>query len=284
MLRKNFITREWIQQPEWGTKTPKELRAFMGGKIVEIEDVIAILNNLSISWSETDIAEQTTSLENETVKEVSFDQVKLENHSIKQADNQTTLERGDFTKWEIKINLKEVLTRYLFSQLKKARSFQNVNRTMTTSGVDNFILDYINLNILPRIKFKKIDLFVSYHDISRASRTDLEAKAYNSLFKTSAKNSTTLAKQWTINTDYKSGDLVQKDSTLYQAVRAHRSSSNQDENLLTTKNWETYSTRQNNILISLDTRSEWATITYKQIKTSRQYRFDYYFDLYWEKA
>jgi hypothetical protein len=283
MLRKNFITREWVQDPIWGTRVSKEIRTFQAGKIVEIEDVISIKDSLSITWNETEFREQTTLKTNEIPTTYSFDQIKKDYHQIKQADNQTKIELGDFTKWEIKIEIKTILIKYLYAQLKKARTFQDVTSNMTESGVENFIIDYINKNIIPRIRFKKVDLYVAYHDISIASRSDINAKAFNSIFDNRAISNNTSASLMIPNNYYNIGDLATQNNIAYKAIKPNRTAS-VGENLSQNKNWEIFSNKQNNILLNVQGLDDTAVITYKQIKSSKQFRFDYYFDLTWEKA
>ena len=66
------------------------------------------------------------------------------------------------TRWILTIDLKSILSNYLFSTLKKYRTFEGVRNNITNENDVNIsIRKYIEYNILDRYKIKNIDLMIN---------------------------------------------------------------------------------------------------------------------------
>jgi hypothetical protein len=68
------------------------------------------------------------------------------------------------------INLSDILTNYLYANLKKYRTFEGVKNEMTKeNNVNVAIKNYIKYNIADRYKYKSIEFFINYRDLRNQS-------------------------------------------------------------------------------------------------------------------
>lgn len=257
-MRKNFITREYTTTPISGVKCMKEQKTFFGSKILEIEDEMYI-GNTNIVWTESNDNTQGIKLEDIFQSFNTFD-YKKNNHTIKISDNQTDTERKEYTMYDIKINIRELVKSYLFAQLKTNRAFENISNSITyTNNVNDSIYEYITQNIYPRISFNNIILYVKYYKIGQtqgildSNNEEIIAYQYDNLFRE---------------------DLI----TIVPI-----NGESQAEYLKRTDEYKN-SIRVKNFYISTDLNQDYANIIYKQTQTSQEYKFDYYFDVIWNKA
>lgn len=225
-MRKTFMTKEYSLDDTYGTMNMREVRNFMSSKILEIEDYMRI-DNIYLEYTEAVDGSQNLKAEsvNKTYNAI-LD--KSQNHTLNLAF-QTDEQAKEYTSWDFKINIKELIVNYIYAQLKTARTFKYVNPANTISkNMETAIKQYISYNVMPRIEFDKIELFVKYYSIDN-----------NNL---------------RFNNHYNSSILDLE----YETITNFR--------LVTDSLWD------------------YATMTYKQTKSSEDYRFDYYFNVIWKKS
>jgi hypothetical protein len=73
--------------------------------------------------------------------------------------------RDQNPRWILTINLKNILSEYLFATLKNWRTFEGVENYMTlNNNVDVSIREYINQNVLNRFSLDRVELFLINED------------------------------------------------------------------------------------------------------------------------
>jgi hypothetical protein len=250
-MKKTFITKEYSCESIEGTFNMKETRAFFASKILEIEDIMKVDEN-DIIWTEASNNTQGLGVDNES-RSLDTNILKLSNHRFsysQQADSQIK----EFPSWDININTYQIITEYIFAQLKKYRTFTGISNNKTSYGnVNTAIKEYIKYNVIPRIKFSHIDLYVKYYRVGETQDNGITALQNNSQFNEGIIAPLPLSGETTgqfINRviEYKKGLKVGN----FQ-LRSNIDQSN-------------------------------VTITYKQIQNALNYKFDYYFDVIYVKA
>jgi hypothetical protein len=257
-MRKSFLTKEYSIEPLNGTFNMKEQRAFFSSKILEIEDEMYVDNN-NINWTESSDKTQGIRLE-DINQSFNTELVKSTNHSLRFFPNQTEQQKKEFTRWEFKFNVREIITQYLFAQLKTNRTFEGIDNNKTLkNNIDTAINTYIKDNVYPRIKFFNIVLYVQYYKIGDEqgfldeNNNEVIALQYDNKFREDL-----------ITPSPESGET----STDYQIrLRNYRDS-------IKVKNFQ----------LSIDPNQEVATVIYKQTESSLNFKFDYYYDVIWVKA
>jgi hypothetical protein len=74
---------------------------------------------------------------------------------------QTQVEKNNYAKWNMVINIRSLLRNYIFATLKKYRTFEGVKNDMTSNqNVDFGIKEYIERNVINRYKFIGVDLYI----------------------------------------------------------------------------------------------------------------------------
>lgn len=163
-MRKTFMTKEYSREYIKGTMNMKEQKSFFMSKILEIEDFMNI-SNIVLTWTES--TDSSQKIKAETITQTYNSTIhKNNNHSIEIAPNQTENDIKTYTSWLLKINIKDILIEYIFANLKFNRVFDYVSPNLTLSGnIKTAIIEYIEYNVLPRVEFYKINLYVSYNEI-----------------------------------------------------------------------------------------------------------------------
>lgn len=258
-MRKSFLTREYASLPIEGTFEMKELRNFFSSKILEIEDVMIVDDN-NIIWQENINQTQGIGIDTENKILNTFD-LKKDNHTIRIQPNQSDQQKREFTRWELTFNIRHIITQYLFAQLKKNRTFENIDNNKTyNNSVDKAILEYIRENIYPRIKFTRIDLYVQYYKLGdvipglfNSNNEPIIALQYQPIFRDSIINPMPI-----------SGETTSEYNERVAKI---------ESDILTT-----------NYQLNTDARDNVATMIFKQRENALNYKFDYYFNVVWEKA
>jgi hypothetical protein len=254
-MRKSFITKEYSQEARPGTLAMQEKRSFFGSKIMEIEDIIRVDEN-QIIWTESRDKAQGVGIEDQTGR-IDPNDLKNENHGIRIYPQQSDQDRLENTRWEITIDINTIIRDWIFGQIKRSRAFEGISNNQTFSNsVDTSIYEYIDSNIFPRIKFTTIDMYVVYYDLG---------------------DTYTLNGEETIALQY---------DTLYRPDLIQPSQSSGESNaqfLVRQRLWKN-SIRVTNFQLTTDPFGNVATIVYKQTQSSQKSKFDYYFDVIYEKA
>jgi len=171
-MKSDLKIREFKTAPVIGTKTSMEIKCFFGSKLIDIEDDIYV-NNISIQYSEVVdkinvqndhyqyYGNNITQFETNILR--SLNDVKFQNHSIdiySQKDTSSNFE------WIIVINAKNILTEYLFLKLKESRVFRCIKNTdLIEKNVNDYIIDYIEKNLLNRYNISEIVFYAKYTDV-----------------------------------------------------------------------------------------------------------------------
>jgi len=166
-MRRTYISPEFNKVNTYGTYNMIEESNFFGAKMLDIEDSIYI-DKTDIIWFQRLNNEQldltTESTLDSYVYSSSSD--KLNNHTLEVDKTQSKLQMEKDTRWVLTIDLRSIISNYLFATLKKSRTFEGVRNEFTKENdVDIAIRNYITSNILNRYSYKKIELFIRYKDL-----------------------------------------------------------------------------------------------------------------------
>jgi hypothetical protein len=166
-MRRTYISPEFEYTKVFGTFNMKEESSFFGSKMLEIEDMIEV-HNLGIIYYQTANKEQLDFEIESSLTPVVYSSAddKKANHTLVIDETQTSFQRDTKTRYILTIDLKTILTNYLFATLKQARTFEGVRNIMVSNGdIDFAIKEYIIKNVYDRYIFDKIELYVRYQDL-----------------------------------------------------------------------------------------------------------------------
>lgn len=167
-MRRSYISPEFNTYPTYGTYNIDEESNFFGSCLLEIENNI-IISNQNIIYHQKDTNEQID-LSNETSLEpiiYSAEEDMLSNHIISIDKTQSTYQKESNTKWNIQIDLKNILSNYIFSQMKYNRSFEGLtNNLIVNNDVNSTLSKYISNNIINKYKYYSIEFYIKYNDLS----------------------------------------------------------------------------------------------------------------------
>jgi hypothetical protein len=252
-MKDNLIMKQYDEEVKNGLYNLLEEETFFSSKIMELEDKI-IINDLGIQYYEyqfdaepNDLTGQTQSKMNgyqynelniftETFNLLDLVEIKDKYHSI-ELSQQSSYDKAHNTKWIITINIKEIIIDYLFAKIKERRTFKSLNyNNFLNQNINESIRKYIELNLLDRYNFEKIDFYVKYTNINK-------------------------------NSIYNIGTLKQFEPLFLQEIE---SDENQVKNVIT----------KTDDFLKL---FEDIKISYSQVESSKEYKFDYYFNLHFNK-
>ena len=170
-MRRTYISPEYQNRAVYGTLNMVEESTFFGAKMLEIEDSISIDNQDIIYYQKLNGEQLDFSVESSLPSIVySSSTNKLNNHTLELDTTQPKYQLDNNTRWILTIDLKTIITEYLYATLKKYRTFEGVKNEMTMfNDVNVGVKNYITSNILNRYKFKSIDLYVRYQDLRNQS-------------------------------------------------------------------------------------------------------------------
>lgn len=166
-MRRNYISPEYQHKRVYGSYNLVEESNFFGSKMLEIEDMIKIDKEDLIYYQNANGEQLDFSIES-SIKSLNYSPIqdKLSFHKIEIDPTQPKNQIDRNTKWIITIEIKQLLENYLFSVMKKYRTFEGLKNEMTLEGdVNSALRKYINNNVIDRYRVKSIDLFIEYKDI-----------------------------------------------------------------------------------------------------------------------
>ena len=169
-MRRSYISPEYQNRAVYGTLNMVEESTFFGAKMLEVEDTI-IVDNQDIIYYQRQNGEQLdfsveTSLDSYIYSPGSNTGDKFKNHTLVIDTTQPSYQLDNNTRWIMTIDLKTIITNYLFATLKKYRTFEGVKSDMTMfNDVNVAVTSYIRSNVLDRYKYKGIELYVKYQDL-----------------------------------------------------------------------------------------------------------------------
>ena len=166
-MRRTYISSEYSNTKTNGTFNMLEESNYFGSKMLEIEDSIYI-ENQNIIYYQRPSGEQINLSAETSIDSLVYSAPvdKQINHSLVIDDTQTNYQRDNNTKWIMDIKLNDLLSNFLFANLKRYRTFEGLKTSITrTNDVNTAIREYIDKNVSNRYKFKKIDLYIKYKDL-----------------------------------------------------------------------------------------------------------------------
>lgn len=166
-MRRTYISPEFDYYKVYGTYNMREESSLWSSKMLEIEDQLNLDNSNLIYYQNSNQEQLDLSIET-SLPSIAYSTAddKKSNHTIEIDPSQSSLQKDGQTRYIINIDLKTILTNYLFATLKQNRTFEGVKKEMTYSNnVDSAITEYITKNVLDRYKFDKIEMYVKYQDI-----------------------------------------------------------------------------------------------------------------------
>jgi len=166
-MRRTYISPEYNVNRVYGTFNMREESNFFASKMLEIEDLISI-STIDIIYYQNKNGEQLDFSVESSTTPIVYSPVndKKDNHTLVLDESQTRIQKEKNTKWILTIDLKTILINYLFSIMKKYRSFEGIRNDMTsTNDVSVSLKNYIDFNVYDRYKLKNVDLYISYKDL-----------------------------------------------------------------------------------------------------------------------
>jgi hypothetical protein len=170
-MRRTYISPEYYNNNVYGTFNMVEESNFFGSKMLEVEDSISIESQDIIFYQRLNNEQIDFSIESSLQSYVYSPSVdKLSNHTLVIDESQTKYQLDKDTRWVMNINLKQILSNYLFATLKRYRTFEGVRNEMNKyNDVDVAIKSYIDFNVLDRYKYSSIELYIDYKDMRSQS-------------------------------------------------------------------------------------------------------------------
>lgn len=251
-MRKNFLTKEYSLEQRPGTLSMLEKRNFYGSKILEIPAIMTV-DEVNVVWSESSDQTQGINIDDQT-RVLDVNDLKKTNHTIVRTPQQSLKDIKEYTNYQFTINVETIITEWIFAQLKKSSTFANIKNSETKNNdIDSAINDYINFNVLPRIKFNTVNLYVRYFPIGSLDENGIVSLQYDIRYSEKIIVPTSISGE--------SSDQFQARSLVYK-------------NSLKVVNYD----------ISLDAFNKVATLNYKQVQSSQFYKYNYYFDVVYQLA
>jgi hypothetical protein len=166
-MRRTYISPEFKTNNVYGTYNMVEESNFFGAKMLEIEDSI-LIDSKNIIYYQKLNGEQLD-FDTETTLEsniYSSSEDKKSNHKITIDESQSKYNLDNNTKWIIDIDIKKILSNYLYAELKRYRTFEGIKADMVIyNNVNVAIKKYIEFNVLNRYKLSNIEFYVNYTDL-----------------------------------------------------------------------------------------------------------------------
>ena len=182
-MRRNYISPEFVNSKIYGSFNSYEESNFFGSKMLEIEDLVDIIDQNIIYYQNSkneQIDANVETAQNSTIYS-SFEN-KNKNHVLTIDDSQLDAQKKSNTRWLLDIDLKSILTEFVFANVKKERTFQSLTNDMVVSkDVNVFIRNYITNNVLDRYKLSNIDLYVDYLDLKTNTANNFPVEEGDSL-------------------------------------------------------------------------------------------------------
>jgi hypothetical protein len=166
-MRRSYISPEYQHKRVYGTFNMVEESNFFSSKMLEIEDSISI-DVQDIIYYQNLKGEQLDYAIESSLQSYIYSSItdKKENHTLILDEKQQIYQKDKNTKWILTIDLEKILKNYLFSIMKKHRSFEGIRTDMTLNDDVNISLkSYIVNNVYNRYKLKNIDLYISYNSL-----------------------------------------------------------------------------------------------------------------------
>lgn len=166
-MRRSYISPEFEHKEVYGTYNMVEESNFFGAKMLEIEDSLLIDNQNIIYYQMPNGEQLDLSVENTLQPYVySSSSDKSDNHRLIIDETQTEYSKENLTNWILEIRLRDIISNYIFGELKRWRTFEGIRTKMTSDNdVNSAVRNYIDHNVVDRYKLSRIDLYLRYIDL-----------------------------------------------------------------------------------------------------------------------
>lgn len=171
-MRKNYISPEYKYLTRNGTLNMEESTSFFGSKMLDIEDFL-VLDNSNVVYFQNESGEQLNLNLEKNNTPILYNTVedKKNNHLIDIDSSQNSIQLENNTRWLLEIDLKKILSNYLFAVLKQSRTFEGIQNNATLfNNVNDAIKQYIDYNVINRYDFSTIEFYVEYVPLSTQGR------------------------------------------------------------------------------------------------------------------
>jgi hypothetical protein len=158
---------EYSNTQIYGTFNMVEESNFFGAKMLEVEDSIYISNQNIIYYQKSTGEQIDLAIESSLPTQVYSASDNMKSHQRLTLDeSQLDYQKESNTKWILNIDLRDILSDYLFAIMKRYRTFEGISNPLTrTNDVNTAIREYISKNVTNRYKLSRLDLYVSYTDL-----------------------------------------------------------------------------------------------------------------------
>lgn len=166
-MRRTYISPEYDYSRIYGTFNMKEESSIFGSKMLEIDDTI-IIDDQSLVYFQSSTKEQLDLTIESSLTPISYSssEDKRVNHTLVIDPSQSASQRDSNTQYILTIDLKTILSNYIFATLKRWRTFEGVRNDMTKNGdIDFAMREYILKNVIDRYKLNGVELYLKYIDI-----------------------------------------------------------------------------------------------------------------------
>lgn len=166
-MRRSYISPEYNNVPVYGTFNMVEESNFFAAKMLEVEDTIYISNQNIIYYQRSTGEQVDLAIESSLPTQVYSASDNMKSHQRLTLDeSQLNSQKESNTKWILDIDLRDILSDYLFAIMKRYRTFEGITNPITKSNdVNTAIREYITNNVTNRYKLSRLDLYVSYTDL-----------------------------------------------------------------------------------------------------------------------
>jgi hypothetical protein len=200
-MKENLILKQFDTQDVNGTYELKEFKWFFGSKMLEVEDEV-IIDNITIQYSQESNGFQNYDTESQSTNEnfltPNLNDVKIEYHNIELIP-QSEKQLENNTRWKLTIDMKSILTDYVFYKMKERRTFKGLKQdNFLNKNINLSLKNYIQTNVINRYKYKKLDLYIKYNNIEESQNVLTTTKLqFQTTFNPLVKESVNLTQDYT---------------------------------------------------------------------------------------
>jgi len=158
---------EYSNTQIYGTFNMVEESNFFAAKMLEVEDSIYVSNQNIIYYQKSTGEQIDLAIETSLPTQVYSASDNMKSHQkLTLDDAQLDYQKESNTKWVLNIDLRDILSDYLFAVMKRYRTFEGISNPLTrTNDVNTAIREYISNNVTNRYKLSRLDLYISYTDL-----------------------------------------------------------------------------------------------------------------------
>ena len=166
-MRRSYMSPEYSNTQIYGTFNMVEESNFFAAKMLEVEDSIYVSNQNIIYYQKSTGEQIDLAIESSLPTQVYSASDNMKSHQkLILDDSQLDYQKESNTKWILNIDLRDILSDYLFAIMKRYRTFEGISNPLTrTNDVNTAIREYISNNVTNRYKLSRLDLYVSYTDL-----------------------------------------------------------------------------------------------------------------------